>query len=198
MTETLHLALLGAGVIACLAAVAWVVLPVARGTVPLAPPDPRVVALLARREAILANLRDLDADRADGRLGEAEHARMRADVVQQGADVLAALDRISAMATRRAETLLAALEADVSARLGTLTPTARPATGDAGPPAPARPATDDAGPPAPTRPATDDAGPLAPAPPVAVPAVCAECGAVARAGDRYCAACGHPLGPVVA
>lgn len=179
MTETLHLALLGAGVIACLAAVAWVVLPVARGTVPLAPPDPRVVALLARREAILANLRDLDADRADGRLGEAEHARLRADVVQQGADVLAALDRISAVAARRAETLLAALEADVSARLGTSAATIRPAPDDTGPLAPIRPA-------------------ALPVLPVAAPAVCAECGAVARAGDRYCAACGHPLGPVVA
>ena len=48
---------------------AYVALPLWRGVTPIAPPDPRAVELLARREAILATLRDLDADLADAPSG---------------------------------------------------------------------------------------------------------------------------------
>lgn len=182
MSTAWHVALFGAGALVCVAAVAWVVWPVLRGTFPLAPPDPRAVALLARREAILANLRDLDADRADGRLGEAEHARLRAEVVQQGAAVLAALDRIAASAASRTDALVAALEADIGAA----------ARGAPEPPAPDAPAPAAAMPPAAlaTTPAMQ--------PDTAAVAMCPACGKRARAGDRFCAACGQPLGPVLA
>lgn len=184
MSTAWHVALLGAGALACVGAVAWVVWPVLRGTFPLAPPDPRAVALLARREAILANLRDLDADRADGRLSEAEHARLRAEVVMQGTAVLAALDRIAATAASRTDALVAAIEADVGAAArGAPEPGAEP---EAPAPAVAMPPN-----------ASATAAAVQPDA-AAAAAMCPACGKRAREGDRFCAACGQPLGSVLA
>lgn len=77
-------------------ALAWVAAPLWRGAPAPTADDPRVVALLAEREAILAALRDLDADAADGRLAPDDHRALRVETVARGAAVLAALDAVAA------------------------------------------------------------------------------------------------------
>jgi hypothetical protein len=94
---------------------AWISLPLWRGGAPVLPPDPRAVALLAEREAVLATLRDLDADLAAGRITAEEHAPLRARAVQRGVVTLAALDRLEADYAGQAARLAAAIEADVVA-----------------------------------------------------------------------------------
>lgn len=106
LAAALALVALGAGI-------AWVALPIWRGAPPAAADDPRVVGLLAVREAALATLRDLDEDARDGRLGVDDHARQRAEVIAQGAAALAALDRIAASRAGNADVGAAAIEADV-------------------------------------------------------------------------------------
>jgi hypothetical protein len=95
--------------------VAWVFAPLVRGATALATPEPRAVALLTRREATLATLRDLDADFAGGRIAESDYHALRAEVVTDGAATLAALDRLAAASTGRTAALTAAIEADVAA-----------------------------------------------------------------------------------
>jgi len=113
--SAMDLSLIILAVLVTLVVAAWVVAPLVRGVVTLDPPEPRAVALLARREAILASLRDLDADHADGRLGAADHAALRRDLVARGAATLAALDRLAADAAGRAAALAADVEAEVEA-----------------------------------------------------------------------------------
>jgi hypothetical protein len=93
----------------------WVVRPLLGGAVMLDPPDPRAVALLSRREAILASLRDLDSDHTEGRLGDADHAALRQELVAQGVATLAALDRLAEASAGRTAELAAAVEAEVAA-----------------------------------------------------------------------------------
>lgn len=85
----------GAAVLALGLALAWVAAPLWHGAPAASVDDPRVVALLAEREAVLAALRDLDADAAAGRLAPEDHRALRAESVARGAAVLAALDAIS-------------------------------------------------------------------------------------------------------
>ena len=115
MAESLPLLafLLVAGIL-LVGVTAWVVRPLLGGAMPLDPPDPRAVALLARREAILASLRDLDSDHAEGRLGDADHAALRQDLVAQGVATLAALDRLAEASAGRTAELAAAVEAEVA------------------------------------------------------------------------------------
>jgi hypothetical protein len=94
---------------------AYVAAPLWRGVVPVAPPDPRAVALLARREAVLAALRDLDADLADGRLGADDHAAQRAEVAARGAAVLTALDELAAETAGESAAISATIEHEVAA-----------------------------------------------------------------------------------
>ncbi len=113
------------------AVLVWVGLPLWRGDSPSFSLDPRAVALLARRAAVLGALRDLDADRADGRMGEADHDRLRTEALAEGAAVLAALDRLAERAADRTAVLVADIEREVAAMLG-----------DAHAGTPARPGTD--------------------------------------------------------
>jgi hypothetical protein len=86
------------GGLACAAmatVVVWAVRPLFGPVAGPRPPDPRAAALLARREALLAALRDLDADVGDGRIAQADYPSIRADLVRRGAEVLAALDDLS-------------------------------------------------------------------------------------------------------
>ena len=101
-----------------LAVAAWIVWPLLRGVVPADPPDARTVSLLARREAALATLRDLDSDFADGRLDEADYNELRSKTVAEGAAALAALDSVTADLSGRATELAAAVEADVARAQG--------------------------------------------------------------------------------
>ena len=79
----------GAAVLALGLALAWVAAPLWHGAPAASVDDPRVVALLAA-------LRDLDADAAAGRLAPEDHRALRAESVARGAAVLAALDAIAA------------------------------------------------------------------------------------------------------
>lgn len=91
--------------------------PLLGGGAALAPADRRAVALLTEREALLATVRDLDADRASGRLDEPDYQRLRAESVQRGAVLLAALDTLAAEADGATARLSAELEAEVAARV---------------------------------------------------------------------------------
>jgi hypothetical protein len=104
------------------AVVLWVLRPLLEGPQPMDTLDPRVVALLSRREAVLAGLRDLDADHADGRLGDEAYEALRGEMVADGATALAALDRLAASTAGRTEELTARVEADVAARLDETSP----------------------------------------------------------------------------
>lgn len=120
MLEPILILLALAGALALLA---WVLAPMWQGAAPFAPPDPRAVALLARRQAALASLRDLDADFAAGRLPEAEYRALRASVVAEGAATLAALDHLAAASAADSAELVAGIEAEVAAAGA---PSARP------------------------------------------------------------------------
>jgi hypothetical protein len=103
-----------AGGLLCLAAALWVVRPLWRGAPTREPVDPRAVALLAEREALLATLRDLDADARAERLGADDHARLRAESVDRAARVLTALDVLAAENAGRTAEIVAAIEREVA------------------------------------------------------------------------------------
>ena len=107
-----------AGLLLLLPSLAWVLAPLRRDLPPREPADPRVLALLAEREALLATLRDLEADHRDGRLSEANYAPLRAGVLSRGSAVLAALDRLAAERSGEVAELAAELERDVVAAGG--------------------------------------------------------------------------------
>ncbi len=111
--------LLAAGFLVALAVWAWVLAPLWRGGHSAAGPDPRVIGLLAEREAALASLRDLDADAADGRIGPADHARLRAETIAQGASILAALDRLAEGEAGSAAQRTAWIESELARRAAT-------------------------------------------------------------------------------
>jgi hypothetical protein len=94
---------------------AWVTRPLWTGDAPERPWDPQAVELLLRREAVLADLRDLDAEWAAGRVAAAEYQPRRADLVAQGAATLAALDALAETSGLAADRRLAQVERDVAA-----------------------------------------------------------------------------------
>jgi hypothetical protein len=112
--EAFVLVAIAGGLVAVVAT--WVALPLIRG-VPDAPSaDPRAVALLAEREAVLATLRDLDADHAAARLDEVSYQAMRADAVERGVRVLGALDALETARAGETADLVAEIEREIAAR----------------------------------------------------------------------------------
>jgi len=99
------------------------------------PADPRAVALLAQREAVLATLRDLDADHAAGRLPEADWQSLRAQALARGAATLAALDQVAADAAGSTADWMAIIEAEVAAAQPAVAPAAPSAAPSPEPPA---------------------------------------------------------------
>ena len=108
------LALLAGGAL-IVAAVAWIGAPLWRGTAPEPPPDPRIVLLLAQREATVAAIRDLDADLALGRIDVEEHDLRRRQLVARGAALLHSLDAVGARTAGEAAVLAAQLDDEVRA-----------------------------------------------------------------------------------
>jgi hypothetical protein len=96
----------------------WVLRPLWTGEVDASGVDPRVLALLAEREAALAELRDLDADHRDGRLSGEDHQELRAEVLARGASILAALDRLAEQEVGGAAQRARWVEAELARRLG--------------------------------------------------------------------------------
>jgi Flp pilus assembly protein CpaB len=119
-----ELLLLLAALLVVAGLLAYVGRPLWRGEGDAPPADPRAVALLLEREAVLAALRDLDADHAAGRLPDEIWRTLRADAVARGAAVLAALDDVAADAAGNSARYTEAIEAEVALRSGE----ARPAT----------------------------------------------------------------------
>ena len=83
-------------VAAVAAALGWALAPLRRPVDEGPEGAPAAARWLTEREAALAELRDLDADRADGRLAEADWRPLRAEAVARGARALAALDALAA------------------------------------------------------------------------------------------------------
>ncbi len=104
-----------AAAIALVAGLVWMAAPLWRGAPGAVGDDPRLVGLLAEREAVLATLRDLDADARDGRLAPADHEALRAEAVARGAAILAALDALPTLQAAAAESATDAVESDVAA-----------------------------------------------------------------------------------
>ncbi len=105
-----------AGTVLAAVAVAWLAQPLWRGDEPASAPDRRAVGFLATREAILAAIRDLDADLALGRVDLEDHSRRRGELVERGAQVLRALDRMQAEVGGEAARRSAMIETEVAAR----------------------------------------------------------------------------------
>lgn len=159
--ETILVALVVIGLVAAVAV--YVFRPLLGGVEALEDADPRAVALLAEREAVLLTLRDLDADRADGRLGEDDYHRLRSETVARGSRVLAALDQVASDSAGRTAALTAELEAEVAVAGGRPGIAAQAAAGV-------------------------ERGAAS-----AAAACCTHCGRPSRGDDRYCGGCGQPL-----
>lgn len=130
--------------------------------------------LLAERERVFAQLRDLDFDHDTGKLRDEDHAAQRAGLVARGVEILKQLDALTASlapggANGRAGALDGEIEAAVEGRRGR-PPRAVDAEIEA-------------------RLAARRGAPA----PVFVQAVCAECGTTLRAEDRFCPQCGAAL-----
>lgn len=108
------------------AVLAYVGRPLVTGEGDVPPADPRAVALLLEREAVLSALRDLDADHAAGRMPDEAWQTLRADALVRGAAVLAALDEVAADAAGNSARYTAAIEAEVAERLGEASPVLPP------------------------------------------------------------------------
>jgi len=76
----------------------WVVMPLVRNVSSRSRADEtfakRRERLLIYYERVITNIRDLDEDRATGKIAEAEYATEREDWVQRGIQVLKALDAL--------------------------------------------------------------------------------------------------------
>lgn len=156
---------------------AWVLAPIWRGGLPVEAPDPRVLALLERREALLASLRDLDDDHRDGLVDARSHAGLRADLLQRGGEILAALDRLADERAGESSRLGAELEAEIAALVRDAG-SSEARSGDAGPAGHAAAAMGTEG----------DGDPQGG---TAEPRACAGCGRRLAADARFCDACGQ-------
>ncbi len=112
---------IGLGIAMLMVAAAWIAVPLRRGVVLPVTDDRRALRLLAQREAVLAAIRDLDADHDDGRLSDREHEQLKAEALAQGSAVLAALDRLASERGEGAATLVHEIEAQVAVRLAETT-----------------------------------------------------------------------------
>jgi hypothetical protein len=136
--------------------------------------------LLAERERVLVQLRDLDFDHATGKIMDADHAAQRAVLVARGVELLKQLDALAAAVTpaapaaRRANGHGYTVDAEIEAAVARAR---RPA---------AVPVEDEIEALVAQRRAR-----MAPAgSSVAAPAACAECGAAVGPNDRFCPKCG--------
>ena len=137
--------------------------------------------LLAQREQVLTQLRDLDFDHAMSKINEVDYAAQRAQLVAQGVALLKQLDALGAPpAAQAAGAPDDEIEAAVARRRGRSTLPAKSEGLEAQ--IEARVAARRAGPPAASnKPAQTDV------------VFCGQCGTQAQPGDRFCARCGAPL-----
>jgi len=143
--------------------------------------------LLGEHERVLAALRDLDFDHAMGKLVEDDYAAQRAALLAQGAAVLKQLDQVAPGAT--APTAARPADEGVEAEIERAVARRR-----ARPAAPTSPAAPSASGDADSVDAEIEAR-VAERRQAAVPPArfCAQCGHGVGPNDRFCGACGAPL-----
>jgi hypothetical protein len=134
--------------------------------------------LLAERERVLLQLRDLDFDYATAKIMDADYTAQRAHLVARGVEILKQLDALAATvgapaASAAGNGRAAALDAEIESAVAS----AR---------RPAAPAADDI-----EALVAERRSRAAPAAPLGQ-AACAECGAAVGASDRFCPKCGAP------
>ncbi len=153
----------------------------------------RLAELLAQRDAAFQALRELNFDHRVGKITDEDFTAFEANLKQNAAEALRALDRWEAESD---DDLDAAMERAIKARKAVAK--GQPAAVSDGRKCPkcGKPAT-----------ASDKfcgkcGAPLAAAKPVSVPAAvglfCPKCGEPHQAGDRFCAKCGQTLSAEVA
>ncbi len=128
--------------------------------------DGGLLALLTERQALLASLRDLDADLAAGRMNAEAHAQLREDTLRAGSRLLARWDAAMARSRGSQAEALEAIESAVSAARGF------------------------------PRGSMGAGGDLSAAQGVRPPAPCPTCGRNTAQEDRFCRHCGHDLRPL--
>lgn len=121
--------------------------------------------LIVDKEAILAQIRDLDFDFETGKMPNEIHQHQRLQLMNQAAEILQQLEqidgKISASESKTADTD-AAIEAAVRRMRQ-------------------------------TKAGTGDTGPLSVRPAAANGGFCPNCGQPVDAGDKFCVSCGHKL-----
>jgi hypothetical protein len=131
-----------------------------------AAPDQELENLLFEREATLTAIRDLQFDRAMGKLSEADFAELDARYRARAVAILQRLDALGAPSADAEEASEAALDAWIEQAVAAARQTsAAPAVSQ--------------------RPSTPAA--------VSLARFCTTCGTQARPGDRFCASCGKAL-----
>ena len=131
--------------------------------------DSQLDALLARRESLYTQIRELDFDQATGKVVDADHAPLRARLVAEAADVLRQIDAIAGSPTASDDALEAAIAARRKRALTTTT----------------------------ARDALDAEVEAAIAAHRKTP-TCPNCGKPIHAGDAFCSKCGAAIGTQVA
>jgi hypothetical protein len=140
--------------------------------------------LLAQRESLYTQIRELDFDHATGKITDTDHSHLRAQLVKEAAEVLRRIDASSeaqdeveaAVAARRKRKPAASAEVDLEAAI---------AARRQRKPAPASSSSADA---------ELEAAIAARRRTLA----CPTCGKPIQAGDAFCSKCGTPLGTQVA
>ena len=146
--------------------------------------EPQLDTLLARRESLYTQIRELDFDHATGKITDADHGPLRAQLVGKAAGVLRQIDALNAAAQGDA-----ALEAAIAGRRRRKSAAVIDAELEAAIAA--------------RRKRQLDAAPSAGAELEAAIAarrktlVCPNCGKPVSAGDAFCARCGATLGAQV-
>lgn len=135
--------------------------------------------LIARREAVLIELRDLDFDHATGKVSDGDYAEQRARLVAKGSEVLRALDQLT-IAHDSSDSLDDEIEKAVAARR---TKAARASAA----PQPSGAACPQCG--QPLRSGDKFCATCG----ASLAHLCGACGQPAQPGDKFCARCGAKL-----
>jgi hypothetical protein len=149
--------------------------------------ESRLETLLARRESLYTQIRELDFDHATGKITDADHAPLRARLVDEAADVLRQIDALTGAAPSAD-----ALEAAIAARRKRKLPTAASVDADIEAAIAARRKRQ------PETTASDEADLEAVIAAHRKKLTCPNCGKPVNAGDAFCAKCGAAIGTQVA
>ena len=123
--------------------------------------------LLAEKEAILSQIRDLDFDHDTGKMPDEIHERQRAQLMNNAADILKELEQMAGKAPQPAAPILNGTmdaDADIEAAITRMRQTKKAKTA-----------------PKPRSTSANGGG------------FCPQCGNAFDSGDKFCVSCGHKL-----